>query len=402
MYPNQSRALDAMERNGLDGLVVTTPTNLYYVSNFRALGTEFDAFAVLPRSSAAPPTLGVGHRGVVFLAANPTPIPNIITFEQPQFANVFPQPGAPYQGFFPTTRAIEAEIRRLLKEAHNTSTSDGLEALTYCLRDLGLEKARLGFDDLEVAQLLRERYLPNLQARGARELFWQIRLVKTDEEVQIMREGARIHQEALQEAFDAACVGVDVAELAHVFSMALVKRGSMPVGGIGFYTGPTEVALSAQLHNVLKKGDVLVGAGMSNYRSYNVEIGRTIAVGPPSRRQATVHMAVAAAFNQAESLIRPGLKTNEIFRCVMETVSREGGDVDKLGIYCHSIGLDVLEFPHHIQREGFVLEPNVCLCLYIFHKGPNGEIIALEDQFLVTDGGRECLATMPRHLIEVA
>ena len=73
MYLNRARALQVMEQNNLDGLVATTSQNLAYLADYRFMGYgRFDAFAVLPRADSVPPALLLGHRALVFLAANPT------------------------------------------------------------------------------------------------------------------------------------------------------------------------------------------------------------------------------------------------------------------------------------------------------------------------------------------
>ena len=401
MFLNQARATELMEASNLDGLVVSTPVNVRYVSNFSGLGRELDAFAVLPRSSSIPPTLGVGHRGIVMLAADPTWMPNIVTFEQTQFANVFPQPGLPYNELVCTTPEIKQQMRLLLTQSRNLPTNDGVEAIALCLKELGLDKARLGFDDLYVAQVLRERHRLEVRATVAGELLQQSRLIKTADELHCIRQASRINQEALQETYDMAREGVDVADLAFVYRAAVMRMGGVQGGGQGFQTGPAETGLAEQLHKTLKKGDVLPTGGLAAYNSYNSDFGRSLVVGPPNRGVRKAHKVMAEAIEDVATLIGPGVRTSVLLHSTMNSVSRRGGDVNRLGLYCHSIGLEILEFAHHVGMNGFVLEPGVTFCLYVMYRCETGEFLALEEQYIVAEDGTESMCSMPLQMVEL-
>ena len=143
MNLNEVRAYAFMESNGLDALVATTPANVRYVSDFGGTGYPLETFAVLPRSPSIPPTLGAGHRALVLLAANPTWMPSFVTFEQVQFANIFPQPGDSPDQLLSITPEVDGEVRRLLKEARKTGADNPVEALARTLRNLQLERATL-------------------------------------------------------------------------------------------------------------------------------------------------------------------------------------------------------------------------------------------------------------------
>lgn len=173
--------------------------------------------------------------------------------------------------------------------------------------------------------------------------------------------------------------------------------------GKGFLTGPAEMGLGEALHRRLKKGDVQHCDGVGRYKAYHSDIGRTIVVGQPSKRQVALHKLVLAAFARLDAVMKPGFRTSDIYRIIPETVAREGGDVNRLAIYCHSLGLDSFEFPHHQHEEGFVLEPNVCFCIYIAYWAPeDGGTFHVEDQFLVTDRGCQSFYTMSRDLVAVS
>ena len=400
MYLNYPRALAMMERDNLGGLVVTAPKNLSYVTGYRSSGVDIDAYGILPRSPESLPTLVMAHRALVSLAANPSWIENILTFEQTQYASLFPQPGAAYDQLVPTTPTIEAEMRRLLNHARNLQTNDGLEGLAQALRELGLEESRLGFDDLEVAEELKAQHLPELVSRGAHDILRRIRLVKTPEEMQNLRRAAELTQEALKETINVAGEGADVAEVADAFRLAAVKRGAVPAGHGGFLTGSAERGLAAQYHHRMKQGEVFLFGCVASYQGYFSDFVRTVVVGPPSEEQTKAHHLLESSFDRLNSIIGPGINTSEIAGAIADTVVTEGGDIGRLALNIHSMGQDIVEIQHHMRQPGFMLEPGVCFCVYPLYKSAEaGDVFSIEHNYLVTDDGWELLDTWPHGII---
>ena len=403
MNLNQPRAMEMMEHRNLDGIIVSTARNLSYAMDFPSPGVEVDAFGILPRSEQIPPTLVLAHRAIVTLAANPSWIKNILTYEHTAYVNLFPSPGTAFDQLVPTTPEIESEMRRILKEAKPLPTNDPLEGLALGIRQLGLDKSRLGFDDLELGEELKERHLPGITITGARGLLNQIKLVKTPEEVQKLRASAKSNHEALLEALSVAREGADVSDVATAFRMAVTKRGGTPAPNGGYLTGSAERGLAPVYHHKMKRGDVMFSGAVSTYNAYYSDFVRTMVVGPPTPGQVATHKLVESTFDQLESVIKPGINSIEVGRSITQTIAREGGDVNKLALNIHSMGQDIVELAHHIRQDGFPLESNVCFCVYVLYKDPSdGQVFSIEHNYIVTKDGHEVLEKMPHDLIEVS
>ena len=397
MYLNKDRALRVMEQNNLDALVATIPKNVGYLSSYFPLGEgTFETFAILPRSSSIPATLVVGHSTLPGVAANPTWMPHLISYEETHWNTIHPQPGIPFDNPWLTAPEFEPEMRRLMKDAHNAGTHDGLKALAGGLRDLGLEKARLGFDDLHLAEALKEQHLPDLKVTGGRHHLVDIRIVKTPEELGIIRHAAQINEDSIQESLKSAREGMQPGEQMTKYRIAVAERGGLSSVGLpGFSWG-------GQFDDPLKKGALFPIIGVCTYKRYGTDLLRTIVVGPPTPSQARLHGAVMGAWSTLDAAIRPGLNTNDIFGIVRQSFAELGGDGGQLAIYVHGIGLDSYENNHHERQEGFVLEENMVFCVFMVHMAhQDGGGIFLEEQILVTKDGCEQLFTLPRDLITV-
>ncbi len=84
---NRERAYDVMDRNGLGGLVASTPLNIYYLSSHGGItqwmGRPFTTFAFLPRDENAPAALIMPHFNLYHLDYRPTWMPSVQPYSMP-------------------------------------------------------------------------------------------------------------------------------------------------------------------------------------------------------------------------------------------------------------------------------------------------------------------------------
>jgi hypothetical protein len=197
MLLNRDRALAVMERYALDALVAALPENVYYLSGygashsfiFRNYGVSA---AVLPRDDGVPPTLLVGEVDIPYLAAVPTWMPEV------RMIGSFGSYVSPDLELTPR----EEEIRDLWAalRTRGLRSPNRQEVLAGVLRELGLAGKRLGIDDLRVTAELREAGVATGRAIDALNIFREIRLVKTSEEIALMRRAAQINDSCLEAA----------------------------------------------------------------------------------------------------------------------------------------------------------------------------------------------------------
>jgi Xaa-Pro aminopeptidase len=260
----------------------------------------------------------------------------------------------------------------------------------------------MGFDELDVGDIVRERHLPQLQPRAARALLMHIRVVKTPGEVEALVHAARLNQAALEETLATIQEGADVANLATTFRRAVATRGGMPAPHGGYLSGSAERAVAARHHHVLRKGDVLFAGAVSTFNSYYSDFLRTYVVGPPTPAQARAHRLLEMAFAHVTPLLKPGMNSGEPATALFRAIEREGGNVHNVGLNVHTMGLEIVEVQHPVGQKGFLLEPNVCFCLYLLYKSPeDGNIFSIEHNYMVTQDGCQQLDTLPDRLIEV-
>ena len=412
MFLNQPRALAMMEKHGIDALVAATTKNVLYASGYQADTMingffECSACVVLPRSQDIAPAFVVGDMDLPYFAKSPTWIPQFHIFDKFYFSPLAAvEKTAADDDPRLSSPELQREIRGIRQETRETSTTDIAAAVAHCLRELGLSGGNLGFDSLRLARVLKEQHLPDLKAVDAYDMFRQIRMVKTADEIQVMREGALINEKALKEAIAAARPGGDFAESVAAYKISLARAGAKALGERGIHFGPAEMSATVfeDWHHILQPGEAVVFDVIATYQQYCADMARTAVIGEPTREQVTLHEAVTGADILLDSLVKPGLHTHELEKKVREFIASNGADPDMLVVLSHCLGLDIFEFPGSYGREadGFVLEAGMAFNVEILQVAPQaGGAFHLEDTIVVTDDGCERFCDMPKDLIVV-
>ncbi len=264
-----------------------------------------------------------------------------------------------------------------------------------------------------VADTLRRYPLHDYQ-RLAR-LMHQLRVKKSDAEVELIRKASQITGRGFERVLKLVQPGVNEkeveAEFAHEFIRSGGKFAYTPIIAAG--------ANSNVLHYIAndqpcRKGDVLLLDVAASYANYNADMTRTIPVsGKFSRRQKQVYNAVLRVLRGASGGLRPGKRWKEWQKEAEQLVEKECVDLGLLKLsdikkqdpdrpafkkyfmhgVGHPLGLDVHDLGLTTQpmEEGWVMtvEP----AIYIREEGFG---IRLENDVLIKEGGNiDLMADIP-------
>ncbi len=261
----------------------------------------------------------------------------------------------------------------------------------------------VGFESpvLSVEEYLKlKEALPEGSLRPLPETFQLLRAVKDDDEVDRIREAARIAGEALAAVRRMIRPGVRERKIALELEYRMRRGGAEQVA---FETIVASGANSALPHATpgnreIADGDFVTidfGAVCDGYHSDET---CTFAVGRVDERRREVYGLVREAHDRAIRAIRPGVSCGEIDRAARSFLTEAGlGDAFAHGAG-HGVGLDVHEAPRLAAgreerlRAGMVVtvEPGVYL--------PGLWGVRIEDTVLVTEGGAEILTPTSKDL----
>jgi Xaa-Pro aminopeptidase len=258
------------------------------------------------------------------------------------------------------------------------------------LRKVGFESQHLTFDQHQrlVAALPPE---PTLVATAG--LVEELRIVKEAEEVELLRAVASIAGRAFDRVRAAVRPGLRERDVAFLLEQTFRELGA---DGPAFDTIVAAGERGALPHGrasdrVLSRGDMVVVDFGATAAGYHSDTTRTIVVGEPTPEQARVIEAVRQAQLASMALMKPGVAADEVDRRAREALAGEQHAFGHgLG---HGIGLQVHERPylsptdHTPLRAGMVItnEPGI----YI----PGWGGVRLEEMVLITETGPEVLTS---------
>lgn len=346
------RALVA--RDGFDGLLVSDPANIRYLTGFCGSWSR----------------LVVGPLGTVLVVD---------------------------RRYMSWSGDLPAGVEKLCVEGvHHEDAVREAVRLVGAVR-LGFEPGALSWWEhaaLEVRLAGRTALLP---AGGQVE---ELRLIKDDLELACIAEAARITDLAISRILDLARPGSRELDLAAELSSALRRHGD---GGAPAFepllaSGPG----TARIHGRpgvrrLQAGDLFVVDAGATYGGMCADCCRTVVVGgKPDPRQADALAAVAEALDKALDAVRPGRAVREAAFAACRALARHGFDlVHDLG---HGVGLEIHEEPRiaiDVDPET-VFQPGMVVALEpgVYFPGWGG--VRIEELVAVTTTGFRVLTMAPR------
>jgi len=231
----------------------------------------------------------------------------------------------------------------------------------------------------------------------------KLRSVKTEAEIELMKEAGRLADRAM-EAIEKALSkgeGKTEKEIVGVALSTMMSHGAdAPAFEITVQSGPNSVApMKRPTDRKIVLGEpILVDLG-ARFGGYSSDIGRSIAFGKVTSTQKKIIETANDAFDSGLRLIKPGMKACDVHAAIVNVVERAGyGDYfpEATG---HGIGIDgEEELPALTADNKETLEVNMTLALKaaIFVPGVIGTRI--EDDIVLRKDGPELLTNYPRRL----
>jgi Xaa-Pro aminopeptidase len=346
----------SMKEAGFDALVAFSPDNVTYTAGF-----------VVPSqlSNRFRRTITVLAAGG-FAAQVVVNVEEKLAVEQSRFSRV-----VPYNQFTDHPADVLAD---LLEEAGAGQGRIGIE-LDYMPAD----------DYLRLAQRL-----PGAAFTGCKDLYFHARMVKTDEEVAILRRAGVLTERVMGEVIAAIRPGMTEKEVGRRIVDGILAAGCDGLKyqvGSGIRSGivnckPTDKAIA--------KGDVVrleVLAELDNYRS---NVTRTVVMGRPTAEQQGLWRVLIGARDACRALLRPGTPVRQLYRTYVE-VCRQGGIEPTLKFLGHGIGQTIHEEPYLTDSRDIVLEPNITHTMEPLYMIPGRMGFHVEDMYVITAAGHDAI-----------
>ncbi|MEA2395582.1 MAG: Xaa-Pro aminopeptidase [Solirubrobacteraceae bacterium] len=310
------------------------------------------------------------------------------------------------------TRRFVTDFRYLTQSAEQLDPAWGREIsvdlLAGAVKALPAGDLRLGFDDAnmsvrdhaKVAGMLR----PGIELVPAAGVVEELRAIKDDDELEVIRASARLADDALTEVLGRGLVGRTEREVALDLEFTMRRMGAEaasfpPIVAAGDHGAlphaePRDVAIPAGTLCVIDWGAKLDG--------YASDCTRTYATGDLDPRDRAVYDIVLHAQEEALAAVRPGPTGREIDAVARSIIDAAGhGEHFGHGLG-HGVGLDVHEGPRLSKQGETALAAGMVVTVEPGVYVPGAVGVRIEDLVVVTDDGAEVVSSLPKELQVVA
>ena len=357
----QKAVRDAMKELRLDGLLLTHPPDLAYLTNFSGedsigLVTDKDFFLVTDFRYKEQAELEAGWLKV--------------SIREGKMSEALAKVLA------------DAKVKRVGFEA-NFTTFGQVHAVDKSMKEL--KDAPPSAANLELVPL--------------EDVMTNIRKVKDDHEIDLIRKSVGVAEEAFEAVRGEIKVGLTENYLAGLLVFELRSRGA---NNSSFPVIVAAAANSSLPHYrpgetlVQRDQPVLVDWG-ALYKGYCSDLTRTLMVGRVSPRIKQIYKIVQEAQEAAIKFLRPGVTTMQADRVARDVIERAGfGQYFGHGLG-HGIGRDIHELPSMRKTGGEEeLRPGMIVTVEpgIYLPGEGG--VRIEDDVLITHSGCETLSNLDR------
>ncbi len=248
---------------------------------------------------------------------------------------------------------------------------------------------------------LRKKFR-HLKLVPKREMVESMTMIKTDDEIEMIKKAAEIGDKVFNKAIEVIKPGVTELDVAAEICYWTKKLGA---DGDAFEVIVVSGERSALPHGratskKIKKGELVTLDFGCVYRGFNSDMTRTVAVGKIPTELQKIYEIVRVAQQRAVERVKPGMNGREIDSTARDYITLHGYG-SKFGHGTgHGLGIEVHEIPIISQRgERFILEPNMVFTVEpgIYVEGLGG--VRIEDDVVVRPEGHEVLNKSPKELL---
>ncbi|MBU8907718.1 M24 family metallopeptidase [Desertibacillus haloalkaliphilus] len=338
--------------NDIDGLLITSPTNRRYMTNFS--GTAGVAL--------------VAEKGAVF----------ITDFRYVEQAN------EQITGFEIVEHRgpITAEVARQVKK-------------------LGVK--RLGFEQEHMTFGIHHTYQQELDCQlvPVSGIVNELRLRKDQSEIRILEQAAEIADAAFSHITSYIRPGQTELEVSNELEFFMRKQGAISSSFDIIVASGKRSALphGVASEKVIEKGELVTLDFGAYYKGYCSDITRTVAVGEPGEELKTIYDTVLQAQLKGMAEIKPGMTGRQADAITRDYITDKG-----YGKYFghstgHGLGMEVHEGPSLSTKSETVLAPGMVVTvepgIYVSDVGGT----RIEDDTLITETGNRSLTSSPKELL---
>jgi Xaa-Pro aminopeptidase len=264
--------------------------------------------------------------------------------------------------------------------------------------ELGREQ-RLGMSYQDFLRV--QDALPAISFVDAADIFWQLRMVKSEAEIAILTEACKIQDSIFKRTFEAVETGMTTLEIKNLFQRIIIESDAdfgWVIVCIGDYD-PRQAAGSSKPDLRLKKNDLLwVDLGVVMH-GYHTDYCRGMVAAGASSLQLEKWDKIHKILEAGVEATIPGISSSDLYRVQIDTAENLNINMTSWPArrFGHGSGLHTTEPPYISLDDDTILESGMILHIEPGYIEKDG-IYVLEEQVRVTESGCKILSHAPWEL----
>ncbi len=369
-YERRLRELrQRMEERELEAIISTTPENICYLTGFESPGHYYFNALVIP------------------MEGEPFVVPRSLE-DRGMVENTWLSVRRPYE-----------------------DVQDPIERLAESLTEFGLDRMRIGIERscwffTAVQQESLFARCPQVTFVDCSGIVEAGRLIKSDEEIALMRRAARTTEAGMKAGIDAVKAGATEGDVAAEIHYAMIKAGSEWPSIAPFIASGERGAIghATWTDRVIQRGEPVFLEIAGCLKRYHAAMMRTVFVGEPDESLWEAEKLVQEALETCIDAIKPGVTAGSVDAAGRAVLSASRFGVEQVSRTGYSIGIglppdwgegQILSLQQGEQR---LLEPNMTFHLIPWAQVPGLGGIGFSETVRVTEDGCECITTLDRKL----
>ena len=273
------------------------------------------------------------------------------------------------------------------------------------LREKGCALSKLGvvgLDAMSEALVNSIRSSFGAELVDMNDLLFDMRKVKSENEIACLREAARIADAAYKVLMSSDIIGLTEIQAAGIIEGAARKEGAEHIIFNVMGSGErTNTIIGRPAYKVIEDGDMIMCALAVQYEGYVATCEVPFAVGNYSAETKRVLDVLIKASSAGIAQLRPGNPMKNFVKAVREVFRTEG--LSEYDVYppLHGIGCAEAESPYPNEETEAVFEVGMTCNTDISLFGLKGGSNRIEEGFVITENGADTLSPFCRsHCLE--
>ena len=290
---------------------------------------------------------------------------------------------------------VEKNGFELICENISTLKKVGELLKEFEVKKIAIENQSVTLDQFKLFQ----SNFPEVEFVYLDDTFIKEREIKSEEEIEIIRESVKIAEVALEKTLPKIKIGIKEREIAAELEYQMRKLGASKASFDIIVASNERSALphGVASEKLVEEGFLTIDYGCF-YKGYASDITRTFYIGDnPTQKHLEIYEIVKEANERAIKAVKAGITVHELDAIARDFIKERGyGEYFGHGLG-HGFGLQIHEYPgisfkaeNKVLKEGMIItiEPGIYL--------PDFGGVRIEDDILVTKNSCEILTTLDK------